>query len=176
LNERDAEIVRRRYGFNRTPETLESIARSVNLTRERVRQIILKAEAALRPLLEQKLGEHTTPVVDSAVIDASPAQIPNDLCTDDAATGEVLAAIQREMDIGSVELASILRMDRLKRKAALRALVASGQIEQVGTGRMARYRPKQVSVEPPPVQESPTGFVLLSEPARTQEELFAHAH
>jgi RNA polymerase sigma factor (sigma-70 family) len=176
LEERDAEILRRRYGFNSTPETLESIARSVDLTKERVRQIILKAEAALRPLLGPKLGVDASTKVDAPETGVTPAANPNELSLDDAVTGEVLAAIQRARDIGSVELASILRMDRWKRKAALRALVTSGQIEQVGTGRMARYRPKQVSVEPPPAQESPTVFVLLSEHARMQGELFAHAN
>jgi RNA polymerase sigma factor (sigma-70 family) len=50
LPPREREIVARRYGVGGTPETLESIGRSLNLTRERVRQIQVKAERRLRAL------------------------------------------------------------------------------------------------------------------------------
>lgn len=102
LEERDAEILKRRYGFNSTPETLESIARSVDLTKERVRQIILKAESTLRPLLEQKLGLDATPEARSDEANMTGADNPDELKLGDAATVEVLAAIQRAKDIGAV--------------------------------------------------------------------------
>jgi RNA polymerase primary sigma factor len=52
MHERDAEILRLRYGLDGDDQTLEQIGQSMGLTRERVRQIQSRAEAKLRELLE----------------------------------------------------------------------------------------------------------------------------
>lgn len=51
LNERDADVVRRRAGLGRPPQTLKQVGDDLGLTSERVRQIQLRAYARLKVLL-----------------------------------------------------------------------------------------------------------------------------
>lgn len=184
LPPRAVEIVKLRYGFDQPPETLESIAQRFGLTKERVRQIILKTEAAMRPLILKMLGEPPEQAKVSG----------DDVSTEEATSGpseplndrdaqEVRSLLQSTGEIGSIELSANLRIPRLRRKAVLRRLVDAGEVEQVGVGRVAKYRlakPKREmlvsSPTSPAPQEAPTIFVLTSQPSRTQGELFAHAH
>ncbi|HKQ23936.1 MAG TPA: RNA polymerase sigma factor RpoS [Burkholderiales bacterium] len=54
LNERQRSVIERRYGFNGSEiHTLEQLAQSLNLTRERVRQIQIEALASLRKILRR---------------------------------------------------------------------------------------------------------------------------
>ena len=54
LNERQRSVMERRYGFNGSEiHTLEQLAQSLNLTRERVRQIQIEALASLRKILRR---------------------------------------------------------------------------------------------------------------------------
>jgi len=54
LNERQRSVIERRYGLNGSEiNTLEQLAQSLNLTRERVRQIQIEALASLRKILRR---------------------------------------------------------------------------------------------------------------------------
>ncbi|MGQ0578549.1 MAG: RNA polymerase sigma factor RpoS [Betaproteobacteria bacterium] len=54
LNERQRSVIERRYGLNGSEiHTLEKLAQSLNLTRERVRQIQIEALASLRKILQR---------------------------------------------------------------------------------------------------------------------------
>ena len=54
LNERQRSVIERRYGLNGSEiHTLEQLAQSLNLTRERVRQIQIEALASLRKILRR---------------------------------------------------------------------------------------------------------------------------
>ncbi len=54
LNERQRSVIERRYGLNGLEiHTLEQLAQSLNLTRERVRQIQIEALASLRKILRR---------------------------------------------------------------------------------------------------------------------------
>ena len=54
LNERQRSVIERRYGLNGSEiHTLEKLAQSLNLTRERVRQIQIEALASLRKILRR---------------------------------------------------------------------------------------------------------------------------
>ena len=54
LNERQRSVIERRYGLNGSEiHTLEQLAQSLNLTRERVRQIQIEALASLREILRR---------------------------------------------------------------------------------------------------------------------------
>ena len=54
LNERQRNVIERRYGLNGSEiHTLEQLAQSLNLTRERVRQIQIEALASLRKILRR---------------------------------------------------------------------------------------------------------------------------
>ena len=54
LNERQRSVIERRYGLNGSEiRTLEQLAQSLNLTRERVRQIQIEALASLRKILRR---------------------------------------------------------------------------------------------------------------------------
>ena len=54
LNERQRSVIERRYGLNGSEiHTLEQLAQSLNLTRERVRQIQIEALASLRKVLRR---------------------------------------------------------------------------------------------------------------------------
>ncbi len=54
LNERQRGVIERRYGLNGSEiNTLEQLAQSLNLTRERVRQIQIEALASLRKILRR---------------------------------------------------------------------------------------------------------------------------
>jgi RNA polymerase nonessential primary-like sigma factor len=54
LNERQRSVIERRYGLNGSEiHTLEQLAQSLNLTRERVRQIQIEALASLRKILSR---------------------------------------------------------------------------------------------------------------------------
>ncbi|HET6884433.1 MAG TPA: sigma-70 family RNA polymerase sigma factor [Pirellulales bacterium] len=53
LQPRDARFVRLRYGMDGLPQTLEEIGRADGITRERVRQILERAEGRLRALLHK---------------------------------------------------------------------------------------------------------------------------
>jgi RNA polymerase primary sigma factor len=56
LPRREREILKYRYGLGGVqPETLEEVGRRFGITRERVRQLQLEAEAKLRDLLEEKI-------------------------------------------------------------------------------------------------------------------------
>ncbi len=55
LRPRDRRFVRLRYGINGAPQTLAKIGRSAGLTRERVRQILKRAEDQLRRCLYREL-------------------------------------------------------------------------------------------------------------------------
>jgi RNA polymerase sigma factor (sigma-70 family) len=59
LHPRDAEVIRLRYGLDGEELTLEQIGQQMNLTRERIRQIELRAEAKLRTLLHEEFPEST---------------------------------------------------------------------------------------------------------------------
>ena len=48
LNEREIEIIKKRFGFDGKPMTLLEVAYEFNLTRERIRQIEAKAIRKLR--------------------------------------------------------------------------------------------------------------------------------
>ena len=48
LTKREADVLRLRYGFNSMPKTLEQIGQMYGLTRERIRQIELKAKKKIR--------------------------------------------------------------------------------------------------------------------------------
>lgn len=55
LDDREKFILNRRYGIeNGNPQTLEEIGKSINLTKERVRQLEIKALRKLRSPLRQK--------------------------------------------------------------------------------------------------------------------------
>jgi DNA-directed RNA polymerase sigma subunit (sigma70/sigma32) len=49
----EREVIKRRYGFEGPEETLASIARERNLSRERIRQIQKRAIGSLRDILNQ---------------------------------------------------------------------------------------------------------------------------
>ncbi len=54
LNERQRSVIERRYGLNGLEiHTLEQLAQSLELTRERVRQIQIEALASLRKILRR---------------------------------------------------------------------------------------------------------------------------
>ena len=54
MNERQRGVIERRYGLNGSEiNTLEQLAQSLNLTRERVRQIQIEALASLRKILRR---------------------------------------------------------------------------------------------------------------------------
>jgi hypothetical protein len=63
LPDRSRQIVCARYGFDGRPQTLEEIAQCHGVTRERIRQIIAKAERSLA-VADQRA--HVQPYVDSA--------------------------------------------------------------------------------------------------------------
>jgi len=186
LPSRAVQIVKLRYGFDQPPETLETIAQRFGLTKERVRQIVLKTEAAMRPLILKMLGEPLDPPKAAGdAISAEEATNNNEPLNDEDAR-EVRSLLQSTGEIGAIELSANLRAPVQRRKAVLRRLVEAGEVEQVGVGRVAKYRlatPKiETPVPPPPgpeasaPQQSPAVFVLVSQPSRTQGELFAHAH
>ncbi len=54
LSAREADILRKRHGFDGPDQTLEEVAKPLGLTRERIRQIQAKAEAKLRHRLTLK--------------------------------------------------------------------------------------------------------------------------
>ena len=56
LDDRDREILRRRFGFDDEPETLAEIARTLGLSRERVRQLEARSLEGLRSLMSEKRG------------------------------------------------------------------------------------------------------------------------
>jgi RNA polymerase nonessential primary-like sigma factor len=54
LNERQRSVIERRYGLNGSEiHTLEQLAQSLDLTRERVRQIQIEALVSLRKILRR---------------------------------------------------------------------------------------------------------------------------
>ena len=55
LSPREQEVIRRRYGLDGEPETLEMIGKALNITRERVRQIENKAIRRLRHPVNARL-------------------------------------------------------------------------------------------------------------------------
>jgi hypothetical protein len=55
LNQRERDIIFRRFGFEGTEETLEELAQNYNLTRERIRQIQEKALGKIIPALQSNL-------------------------------------------------------------------------------------------------------------------------
>ena len=57
LNRRDAIVLRLRYGFDGFPMTLEEVGEELGVTRERVRQIQARAEAALHAHWESSFVE-----------------------------------------------------------------------------------------------------------------------
>jgi len=61
LSPADQRIVQLRYGFGAEEHTLERIAQEFGLTKERIRQRLLKAEAIMRPHVLQMLGEPPEP-------------------------------------------------------------------------------------------------------------------
>ena len=59
LKRRERTIISRRFGLGgKTPETLESIAESYGVSRERIRQIQYKAMRRLRTLMGHQYGEN----------------------------------------------------------------------------------------------------------------------
>lgn len=60
LTERQADVIRMRFGFNGRPMTLEEVGRELCLTRERVRQIEARALRRLRAnFMRNKISEET---------------------------------------------------------------------------------------------------------------------
>jgi RNA polymerase primary sigma factor len=57
LRERDRRVLRLRYGIDGSPMTLEEIGQAEGITRERVRQIQVRAERKLRSLLVHELKD-----------------------------------------------------------------------------------------------------------------------
>jgi RNA polymerase nonessential primary-like sigma factor len=54
LNERQRSVIERRYGLNGLEiHTLEQLAQTLDLTRERIRQIQIEALASLRQILRR---------------------------------------------------------------------------------------------------------------------------
>jgi RNA polymerase sigma factor (sigma-70 family) len=51
LPPREREVIERRFGFDRPEETLESIGRSINLSREGTRQLVSRALVSLKTQL-----------------------------------------------------------------------------------------------------------------------------
>lgn len=58
LDEREASILRARFGFDGPPKSLAAIGRKLGLSRERVRQIESRARAKLRALAKEKALNH----------------------------------------------------------------------------------------------------------------------
>jgi RNA polymerase primary sigma factor len=58
LDEREASILRARFGFDGPPKSLAAIGRELGLSRERVRQIESRARAKLRALAKEKALNH----------------------------------------------------------------------------------------------------------------------
>jgi RNA polymerase primary sigma factor len=58
LEEREASILRARFGFDGPPKSLAAIGRELGLSRERVRQIESRARAKLRALAKEKALNH----------------------------------------------------------------------------------------------------------------------
>ena len=54
LEEREAMILRARFGFDDAPKSLAAIGRELGLSRERVRQIESRARSKLRALAREK--------------------------------------------------------------------------------------------------------------------------
>ena len=59
LDSRSAEVIKRRWGFNGEPETLDAIGKHFGVTRERIRQLESHAFSSLRKIVPVLLGEET---------------------------------------------------------------------------------------------------------------------
>jgi RNA polymerase primary sigma factor len=71
LDRRSAEIIRRRYGLNGDEETLETIGERFGVTRERIRQLEMKAMKQLRnPHISSRLRSY---LVEDAAEESTPA-------------------------------------------------------------------------------------------------------
>lgn len=65
LNDRDAEIIRMRFGFDdTTPQTLEDVGAHFGVTRERVRQLELTALRRIKAELEEQERQRTQEEID----------------------------------------------------------------------------------------------------------------
>jgi RNA polymerase primary sigma factor len=69
LQPRQRRLIRLRYGMEGDPLTLEEIGLAEGITRERVRQILLRAEERLRHFMERKLTD-LVPMTSVVVTDA----------------------------------------------------------------------------------------------------------
>ena len=176
LPEREAEIVQLRYGLFSSPEKLETIGQRFGLSKERVRQILLQAEATMLPIVLKMLGEEARPPQMQKTADLSEPIDEGNAAPESDLNGEIRALIEARTEVGAVELSKIVRVSRAERKTALRQLVEAGQIEQVGIGRNSRYRlPVVASPDPAPETAVPEVFVLKFDRPTLQGGLFAHA-
>lgn len=138
----DADLLRRRYGIDCKPETLETIGCSLGVTKERIRQRQLKIERDLRDLLLAKLGEEKATSANGGVPTLETDEPDRrDTPARNHAHDTLLARIRRWPNgIGALDLAWQSGLPRSVRKVALQYLVKNGLVSVTGAGRTAVYR------------------------------------
>lgn len=150
LSASDAQIVRRRYGLGGDTWTLEEIGTHFGVTKERIRQRQLKAEAQLYGILQKKPGLEALGLRESEPLSEGDEQAQEGLSrlvSDDPRLSKAIQVLFREISrnpfgVGAVQLAVKAALPRGARNAALRALVECGRVSQCGVGRKAVYRPQ----------------------------------
>lgn len=152
----DADLLRRRYGIDCEPETLEAIGCSLGVTKERIRQRQLKIERDLRNMLLEKLGEERSTCGNGEAASGDKEDTGRqDKPTHSHAHGTLLARIRQwPHGISAVDLAWQSGLPRRVRKGALQYLVKNGLVTVTGAGRTAVYR-----LAPAPSQTTEPGQI-----------------
>ncbi len=136
----DRMMIRQRYGFDGHAHTLEEIAQSFGLTRERIRQRLERAERQMKPIIAKTLGialeQVTSPDTEKV---QSPTRHAKNAKTK-LIKDRVLSVIQKHAK--GISLQKIARLDipPSVRNSVLRGLISDHKISQTGNGRKAVFK------------------------------------